>query len=126
MNRMYGYENECKLEQFFLHTYDCKRTQGQYNYFDFENDTTLIELKSRRLCKDAYYDTMIGANKVEKGLLELHLKRKHTIMFFFLFLDGLYFYELDKENIGLLRKDYYNGIPYYFIPVHMLTKVEEY
>jgi len=126
MNREYGYQNECKLEEFFLHTYDCKKTKAKYDLFDFENDTTLIELKSRRFYKDAFYDTMIGANKVDKGLLELQLKRKKSIMFFFLFLDGLYFYELDKENMGLIRKDYFKGIPYYFIPVHMLTKVEEY
>ena len=118
MNRLYGYESECRLEQFFLDTYNAKKTEGKYDLFDFESDTVLIELKTRRNYHNTYFDTMIGANKVEEGCRQLNKKLKQKVMFYFQFTDGLFYYELKEDFV--LRRDYYKGKAYYFIPVELL------
>jgi len=122
MNREYGYQNECRLEQFFLDTHNATKTIGKYDLFDFESDTVLIELKSRRNFHNTYFDTMIGANKVEDGCRQLNKKIKEKVFFYFQFMDGLFYYELKEDFI--LRRDYLKGKAYYFIPVEMLKKVE--
>lgn len=122
MNRIYGCESECRLEQFFLDNYNAKRTLGKYDLFDFESPTTLIELKTRRNFHNTYFDTMIGANKVEEGVKQLHKKLKERVLFFFQFNDGLFYYELKEDFV--LRRDYLKGKAYYFIPVELLKQVE--
>lgn len=118
MNRIYGNESECRLEQFFLDTYNAKKTIGKYDLFDFESETTLIELKTRRNFHNTYFDTMIGANKVEEGCRQLNKKIKEKVLFYFQFTDGLFYYELKEDFV--LRRDYYRGKAYYFIPVELL------
>ena len=120
MNRAYGYESECRLEQFFLDTHNAKRTIGKYDLFDFESETTLIELKTRRNFHNTYFDTMIGANKVEEGCRQLNKKTKEKVLFYFQFTDGLFYYELKEDFV--LRRDYLKGKSYYFIPVELLKE----
>ena len=43
---------------------DLKPT-GTYAKFDFENETTLVELKTRRCTSNAYPDTMIPYGKIK-------------------------------------------------------------
>ena len=118
MNRAYGFESECRLEQFFVDTYGAKRTLGNYDLFDYESETVLIELKTRRNFHNTYFDTMIGANKVEEGCRQLNKKLKQKVMFYFQFTDGLFYYELKEDFV--LRKDYLQGKAYYFIPIELL------
>ena len=118
MNRLYGYESECRLEQFFLDTYNAKKTLGKYDLFDFESDTVLIELKTRRNFHNTYFDTMIGTNKVDEGCRQLNKKLKQKVLFYFQFTDGLFYYELKEDFV--LRRDYFKGKSYYFIPVELL------
>lgn len=122
MDRQFGLESEARLEQYFFDNYAVKRTLDRYNSFDFENDKILIELKTRRTYHNSYFDTMISASKIDKGTIELRNGRKERVLFFFQFTDGLYYYEL-KEDI-ILRKDYFKGVLYYFIPVEMLKETE--
>lgn len=122
MNRLYGYESECRLEQFFLDTYNAKRTVGKYDLFDYESDTVLIELKTRRNFHNTYFDTMIGSNKIEEGCRQLNKKLKQKVMFYFQFTDGLFYYELKEDFV--LRRDYFKGKAYYFIPIELLCRSE--
>jgi len=122
MNRSYGFESECRLEQFFLDTHNAKKTIGKYDLFDYESDTILIELKTRRNYHNSYFDTMIGANKIEAVLTELLHKGKERVLFYFQFTDGLNYYKLQEGFI--FRKDYFKGELYYFIPVELLKETE--
>jgi len=122
MNRAYGNESECRLEQFFLDTHNAKKTIGKYDLFDYESETTLIELKTRRNFHNTYFDTMIGANKVEEGCRQLNKKTKEKVLFYFQFTDGLFYFELKEDFV--LRRDYFKGKAYYFIPVELLSRTE--
>jgi hypothetical protein len=122
MNRIYGNESECRLEQFFLDTHNAKKTIGKYDLFDYESESTLIELKTRRNFHNTYFDTMIGANKVEEGCRQLNKKTKERVLFYFQFTDGLFYYELKEDFV--LRRDYFKGKAYHFIPVELLKQVE--
>ena len=130
MNRLYGYESECRLEQFFLDTYNAKKTLGKYDLFDFESESVLIELKTRRNFHNTYFDTMIGTNKVDEGCRQLNKKLKQKVMFYFQFTDGLFYYELNPNDLSgygdksPLRRDYFKGKSYYFIPVELLCRTE--
>jgi hypothetical protein len=119
---VYGFNNEDRLSKYFFETYQATKTTYRYSLFDFESETVLIELKSRRCFHNSYFDTMIPLNKVEEGYRHLRNKTKEHVFFYFDFTDGLYFYEL-KENF-ILRRDSYNGRPYYFIPVEHLSRTE--
>jgi hypothetical protein len=119
---VYGFTNEDRLSKFFFETYQAKKTTQRYSLFDFESESVLIELKSRRCYHNSYFDTMIGVNKIEEGCRHLRNKTKEHVFFFFDFNDGLYYYELKIDDV--LRRDSFNGRPYYFIQIEMLKHVE--
>jgi hypothetical protein len=81
-----------------------------------------IELKTRRNFHNTYFDTMIGANKVEEGCRQLNKKTKERVLFYFQFTDGLFYFELKEDFV--LRRDYFKGKAYYFIPVELLSRTE--
>jgi hypothetical protein len=68
---------------------------GQYDRFDYENDTTLVELKTRRCLSTTYPDTMIPYSKV-KFLREKAIHKK--AIFVFNFQDGVYYHEFNRDN----------------------------
>lgn len=102
-----------------------------FDEFDFidEDNKIMIELKSRRIDKDMYYDTMIGLNKVLKG--KDIINDGYRVYFVFSFKDGVYYYELKKDNI--LKKWIKKGgrydrgkteiKKYCYIPTHLLTNI---
>ena len=63
----------------------------------------MIELKSRRNEKNKYPDTMIGLNKITCAINEYDTKK---FIFAFNFIDGLYYYEFNKDDManGNIRK----------------------
>jgi hypothetical protein len=63
--------------------------------YDWENDKTKVELKSRNNDHHYYKTTIIGFNKVEAWGNDKTDKRYY---FLFGFLDGLYEWELTQEN----------------------------
>lgn len=113
---------------------DIIKTKSITDPFDFETKTECkrnikIELKTRRNTKDKYPTTMVGLNKVEKGLELLKPENGgYEIYFYFKFTDGLYYYKLEEDSY----KDYTiekggrvdRGRPeikkYVFIPVCLL------
>jgi hypothetical protein len=90
--------------------------------FDFKSETTLIELKTRRVKKDTYPDTMIGLNKIEYAA-----KSDKEIYFAFQFIDGLYYWKYDKDVIlnyrggGRSDRGKCEYKPYCYIPVNLLS-----
>tara|TARA_R110000803_G_scaffold193681_1_gene256632 strand:+ start:413 stop:814 length:402 start_codon:yes stop_codon:yes gene_type:complete len=73
---------------------DLKPT-GQYDRFDYSNDTTLVELKTRRCLSTTYPDTMIPFSKV-KFLREKAKDKK--AFFVFNFQDGVFYHEFLRDK----------------------------
>jgi hypothetical protein len=61
--------------------------------FDYESKKVLVELKTRRVKKDQYPDSMIGLNKIE-----LASTSDREVYFVFQFTDGLYYWKYNKED----------------------------
>jgi len=71
--------------------------KGLYNLFDFENDNFIVELKTREVERFKYPTTIIGYDKILKGLE--YLKENKRVFFFFGFKkDGLFKFELNDDN----------------------------
>lgn len=106
---------------------NCNLIQNKrYDIFDYESDTHLIELKTRRCKSTTYKDTMIPRNKIE------HCKSVNKdVYFFFKFDDGLFYWkycalDLDKlrfNDAGRVDRDRVEIKPYCFIPYDLLTPI---
>jgi hypothetical protein len=68
---------------------------SQYSVFDFENDKVVIELKSRKCSITKYPTTIVGKNKIDRGIV--HSKE---VYFCFNFDEGLYYWKLDENIMG--------------------------
>lgn len=73
---------------------DLEKT-GHYARFDYESDTALVELKTRRCLSTTYPDTMIPYSKV-KYLREV--ARHKRAIFVFNFRDGVFYHEFNRAN----------------------------
>ena len=73
---------------------DLEKT-GQYDRFDYESESTIVELKTRRCLSTTYPDTMIPYSKVFH--LRTIAKEKRAI-FVFNFQDGVFYHEFNREN----------------------------
>ena len=81
------------------------KTSYKFCRVDFLGEAFAGELKSRDLDGNEYNETMIGYNKVEKGFEKLDWYKDHIpsykMFFWFGFTDGLYTWELTKDNYEL-------------------------
>tara|TARA_R110002096_G_scaffold50601_1_gene132672 strand:- start:9912 stop:10397 length:486 start_codon:yes stop_codon:yes gene_type:complete len=99
----------------------------KYNPFDFENDTYLIEVKSRRIPHNKYESLMFNYSKLEK--LEGYEDKKEAV-FVFNCEDGIYYWEYDSTQFTIGRggrcdrgcNEYYTMA---FVPVEHLIALEE-
>ena len=57
------------------------KSTDKYATFDYYNDNTFIELKTRRVKHNTYSTLMFGYNKFKKGLE--HIKEGKDVYFFF-------------------------------------------
>jgi hypothetical protein len=123
----YGKEQEKKSEEYIKDYF--KQTTlkklSKFNKFDFEGDTALFEVKSRRNNHDTYTSTMIGYNKI------LACKKcTQDVFFIFQYLDGNYYYKYSKDDSLEIKKGgrYDRGkieSNYYcFIPIEKLIKID--
>ena len=100
----------------------------QFDFID-EKLKLLFELKSRRNTKNRYYDTMLGANKIEEGYNML--KQGYKVYFIFKFTDYISSYELTETSInsswfrkgGRCDRGKYEIKQYCFIPNHLLKNL---
>jgi hypothetical protein len=73
------------------------KNNNTFNLFDFENENFKIELKTREVTKDKYKTTIIGYDKIEKGLE--YIDKGLRVIFYFGFKEsGLFKFELNNEN----------------------------
>ena len=100
--------------------------KNRYDLFDYESDTHLVELKTRRCCSTTYKDTMIPLNKIEYCKTTAK-----DVFFFFHFTDGLFYWKYSDHDFEKCRFDKGGRVdrsrieikPYCFIPYHLLTQL---
>lgn len=105
---------------------DVERTTDKYSLTDYSSPTHNIELKTRRNKYSKYPTTMIGQNKID---FLMDSKKKGIILF--KFTDGLYYFEVNENNINKCGLDIGGRCDrgkeeknmYYFVPVSLLEKV---
>jgi len=121
-----GTLNEMKAEE-YIQLYFKQTTLkklSKFNTFDFEGDTALFEVKTRRNKLADYPTTMVGYNKI----LACQNCEK-DVYFIFQFTDGNYYYKYSKDETfeikiggrydrGSIEKNYY-----YYIPIEKLIKI---
>ena len=121
----FGVENEKKLLETLSKKHNNLTLTSKYCLYDFMNDTTLIELKSRRIKHNDYNSSMIQYKKIE-----YFLKSPKKCYCYFSYLDGLYYFEVNKENVDKCRigfggrsdrgkKEIYKML---YIPIELLIK----
>lgn len=120
----FGNKAEIELEQLMFDTFGVMRNQNKYAVYDYESNSALVELKNRRCRSNSFADTMMNANKCEGAL-----KTDKKVYFVFKFLDGVFYWEFDKDV--KLRSDI-NGRTdrgkdeqklFYYIPNNLLIKL---
>lgn len=114
----------CVLEEYFGETFN--RSEDQFSAFDLYNDTTQIEIKSRRNNFKAYPTTLIGTNKA--------IKTDKKQIFVFNFLDGIYYIEYEEERfkywVDNFTRNSRIGLEtepnkYFYIPITELTLIKQ-
>ena len=122
----FGNKAEIELEKLMFDTFGVIRNQNKYEVFDYESNTTLVELKTRRCYSYSFKDIMMNHSKIE--LARITTKNCY---FVFKFVDGIYYWKYDKEVE--LRTDINGrrdrGIneqkQFHYIPTNLLKKVNE-
>ncbi len=102
-----------------------RKSDREYDVYDYHNRYCFIELKSRNIAHNAYATTMIGAGKL--AFIKKHPEKEYY--WFFKYTTGLYYHKYDptyKYEIKFAgRND--RGKPEYkdhvFLPIELLTKV---
>jgi len=82
-----------------LPTLKLKKIKNQFYEFDFsdKNNDCLVELKTRKVTYNAYPTSMIGFNKIEKGLKKLKKNRDMNIFIVFNFTDRICYHKLSLK-----------------------------
>jgi hypothetical protein len=110
-----------KLQEYF--NKDIQHIKTKYSPYDYKDNDTYYELKTRNNCLNEYPTTMIGYDKINKD--------KETI-FLFKYIDGLYYIKYNKNgfkdyNLKLFRRTDRGGdkLKYYiYIPIEDLIKID--
>jgi hypothetical protein len=109
-------------------------TDYRFAAFDFFNETTYIELKSRRCSKNCYLTTMISYNKVLNAKqLKIDVPDCKDIIFCFQFTDKLCYWKFNEEelekmqvrNAGRMDRGRVEHKLHLFIPIEYLIDVIE-
>lgn len=119
----YGRDKEVELYKQIKEKFDAdlEPAKERFALFDFNSKDTSVELKSRRVLKNQYKDTMIGINKIYCA----NKYPEKSFYFCFNFLDGLYYFKHSKNYTYNIR---FGGHPeaqktYAFIPVEDLLPI---
>ncbi len=91
----FGIKNELvvldKLKKYYP---SIEKKTYKYCLYDFESNSSIFELKSRRIYKDTYRDVLISGNKIE---CLLHHDKKGYVLFNFY--DGLYKFRVTNKSL---------------------------
>ena len=103
---------------------DIQQYPNQYDDFDFYDDLTEYEVKSRTNTYSKYPTTMITKNKTEKPTPK-------KVILLFNFTDGLYYIEYNKEQFSKYQSRLFSRLGekwdeklHIYIPIRDLKKVE--
>tara|TARA_R110002020_G_scaffold368101_1_gene579956 strand:+ start:188 stop:625 length:438 start_codon:yes stop_codon:yes gene_type:complete len=78
----------------------------RYAPFDFKNNDFIVELKCRNCKYGTYADLLMNSSKINYGVRLLDSKR---VFFIVRYTDGLYSFELTKENKDLIIGNQFGG-----------------
>lgn len=126
----YGFDKEDTVKPFLDYYFDTNLIKtDEYDTFDYVDkpESMMIELKSRRVNRKQYPDTMVGYNKVKKGI-ELMKQENggYDIYYAFDFKDSIAIYKFEKLNKSWIRKGGRKDRgkaelkDYYYIPTNKL------
>jgi len=122
-----GKKTEDKHFDFFKEYFNepnLKQT-NRFSTFDYNGETSIIELKKRNFSSNKYNDYMIGLNKIEKAKTA-----KKNIFFVMEFDDGIFSYKYnqnDKLNYrsgGRRDRGINEFKEYCYIPTELFTKIK--
>ena len=107
---------------------DLKLSSSNYSLFDFESNSTYVELKSRRCTKTYYPSTIVGMNKINRALDLKRVDINIKIYFVFKFIDYICYWEFDEVEMiklnqsKITRKDRHKieTAQYIQIPINLL------
>ena len=137
-----GRVNENKYKPIIQATYGkVMKANFKYSKIDFYGESYMLELKSRDMSSTDFKETMIGYNKVEEGFKTLdHYKHhipQYKVYFAFGFTDGLFIWELNRENYdinggdtkkrigGTSNRGWEDYKDHYYIDVKNLIKISD-
>jgi hypothetical protein len=126
----FGCKSENELKELLNNNFGkVYKTLSQYDVMDYTNDKVDIEIKTRRKKKNDFKTTMICKNKFDYAE-----KSKKDVYFIFCYIDGVYYWKYNKEDIknGLVKFDLggrwdrqVSEIKIYgYIPVDILTELK--
>jgi hypothetical protein len=103
------------------------KAKSKTSVFDFSNENHCVELKGRTNTYKEYQTTMVGYNKVQVAEKD---KTDKKYIFFFLFTDGLYKWDFNKDEFQVKKGGRYDrGRPefkdYSYIDIDYLKLVTE-
>tara|TARA_R110002012_G_scaffold206477_1_gene376400 strand:+ start:1742 stop:2203 length:462 start_codon:yes stop_codon:yes gene_type:complete len=104
------------------------KANKHFDLFDFENEKTKVELKTRSCNHNSYPTTMMNMSKINYAVKN---KEKYKFIFYFLFKDGLYKWDFKEDNYKIEiggrfdRGDANDRKLYSYIPVNDLILVDE-
>jgi len=91
----FGIKNELVvLEKLKKYHPSIEKKTYKYCLYDFESNSSIFELKSRRIYKDTYRDVLINTTKIE---CLLHHDKKGYVLFNFY--DGLYKFRVTNKSL---------------------------
>lgn len=130
VDEKFGFSKEDEYYEILKSVFDntLEKVDNRYNLFDFLGEKCYIELKSRRNTHNKYPDSMVGHNKIQFAM-----NTNKTIIFCFLFTDGLFYYKFNKDDVinkklrmasgGRCDRGVNEYKDYYYIPINILTKI---
>lgn len=130
----FGAQSERSMIDRLNKIYSCNlEFTDKWDEFDFvdKSKKIIVELKSRRVRKTQYFDTMVGYNKISRGLK--YMKDGYTVYFIFKFSDSICEYNLKNGlNRNWIRlggrkdRECVEVKLYAFIPIDRLSEKSNY
>ena len=102
----FGIESEKELLSKLQSQFDSnlKLSSSNYSLFDFESNSTYVELKTRRCTKGYYRSTIVGMNKINRAIDLKNLNIDTKIYFVFKFMDYICYWKFDEEEMMKLKQ----------------------
>jgi hypothetical protein len=121
----FGLNGELACSELICNQFNVKKNVSRWAVFDFESDEYLVELKTRRCKSTQYKDVMMNKPKIDKAR-----KTNKKVIFVFNFLDGIFYWEYDKnvdlrnDLNGRLDRGCYEEQIMYYIPIDIMQKLQ--